>query len=81
MGLKPEFICTLHTDHDCEHRHYNNRDCKLCPTGKFVLATCKYRMEAVIIPEMVTETDEPPVVDQKPMAAIPDSQPKIEDSF
>ena len=59
MEKEREFICTLHSDHSCEHRHYNERVCKLNAKGIFVLATCQYRMEAIIV-NVAEEKEESP---------------------
>ncbi|MFA5166817.1 MAG: hypothetical protein WC449_06030 [Candidatus Paceibacterota bacterium] len=44
-----EIICTLHSQHSCEHIRSYSRTCELNTNHKYVSTNCKYRLEAVVL--------------------------------
>ena len=57
--MKTEYICTLHSEHDCTHRRYNKRDCELQVIEGYATSSCIHRMEAVEL--AAAEKEESPV--------------------
>lgn len=44
-----QFICTLHTQHECSYQRSYHRDCELEVRGDFATASCPFRLEAVVL--------------------------------
>ena len=61
--MEKEFICMLHSEHDCEHRNYNKR-CAMREDSGFAKRTCQYRVAAVVLAAAEPEESPENVVQQ-----------------
>lgn len=46
--MEKEFICMLHSEHDCENRNYR-KGCAMREDSGYAKRTCQYRVEAVVL--------------------------------
>lgn len=59
--FRPQIICLLHNQHDCEYRSSYEQSCRLKVSDGFVKANCPYRIEATVL--AAAEKEESPVSD------------------
>lgn len=70
--FEKEFICMLHSNHDCENRNYR-KNCAMSEDSGYAKRTCQYRVEAVVL--AAAENEESPVSD------VQQPQPKRADEM
>ena len=79
--MEKEFICMLHSKHDCEHRNYSKR-CAMREDSGFAKRTCKYRVEAVVLAAAELEESPENVVQQgQPEKTTDTMEAEIKDIF
>ena len=61
--MEKEFICMLHSKHDCKHRNYSQR-CAMREDSGYAKCICQYRVEAVVLAAAEPEESPENVVQQ-----------------
>jgi hypothetical protein len=61
--VEKEFICMLHSKHDCENRNYSKL-CAMREDSGFAKRTCQYRVAAVVLAAAEPEESPENVVQQ-----------------
>ena len=61
--MEKEFICMLHSEHDCQHHNWH-KNCAMREESGFAKRTCQYRVEAVVLAAAEPEESPENVVQQ-----------------